>query len=98
MDTTHKHLQETWKRLEEANNLSNTKTPTDIESTAILQSGYSRNKKELYIRFAGNPNMTYAFKNISRYLKDKFKFAPSKGQFYHKFIKNKFAFYKMLGG
>jgi len=93
MDNIHKHLQETWKKLEEAN-----LTPTNVDSTAIIQSGYSRKKKILYIRFEGDPSVVYAYNNISRFLKDKFKFSPSKGQFFHKFIKDKFDFDKILGG
>lgn len=98
MDSIHKHLHETWKKLEEANSLSSTKTPTNIDSTAIIQSGYSRKNRVLYIRFEGDPSTVYAYKNISRHFKDKFKFAPSKGQFFHKFIRDKFDFDKILGG
>lgn len=95
MDSIHTHLQESWKQLDEA---PKTATPTNIDSTAIVQSGYSRKKRILYIRFSGDTSMVYAYNNISRYLKDKFKFSPSKGQFFHKFIKDKFPFDKILGG
>jgi hypothetical protein len=74
------------------------RTNVSIDSSAITQAGYSRNKKELYLRFSSNPAMLYIYHGISRHLKDKFKFSPSKGQFFHKFIRDKFKTTKILGG
>lgn len=73
------------------------KTTHDIDSSAIVQAGFSRKKKELYLRFSSNPSILYIYHGISRHLKDKFKFSPSKGQFFHKFIRDKFKTSKILG-
>jgi len=73
------------------------KTTHDIDSSAIVQAGFSRKNKELYLRFSGNPSVLYVYHGVSRHFKDKFKFSPSKGQFFHKFIKNKFKVSKILG-
>lgn len=73
------------------------KTTHDIDSSAIVQAGFSRSKKELYLRFATNPAVLYIYHGVTRHLKDKFKFSPSKGQFFHRFIRNKFKTSKILG-
>jgi hypothetical protein len=73
------------------------KTTHDIDSSAIVQAGFSRKKKELYLRFQTNPAVLYIYHGITRHLKDKFKFSSSKGQFFHKFIRNKFKTTKILG-
>jgi hypothetical protein len=73
------------------------KTTHDIDSSAIVQAGYSRKKKELYLRFSSNPSILYIYSGISRHFKDKFKFSLSKGQFFHKYIRNKFKTSKILG-
>lgn len=73
------------------------KTTHDIDSSAIIQAGFSRKKKELYLRFQGDPAVLYIYHGVSRHFKDKFKFSPSKGQFFHKFIRNKFKTGKILG-
>ena len=74
------------------------RTNVNIDSSAIEQAGYSRNKKELYLRFRGNPAVLYIYHGISRNFKDKFKFSASKGEFFHKFIRDKFRTTKILGG
>jgi hypothetical protein len=73
------------------------KTTHNIDSSAIVQAGFSRKKKELYLRFASNPSILYVYQGVTRHLKDKFKFSPSKGQFFHKFIRNRFKTSKILG-
>ena len=73
------------------------KTTHDIDSSAIVQAGFSRKKRELYLRFQGDPAVLYIYHDVSRHFKDKFKFSPSKGQFFHKFIRNKFKVSKILG-
>lgn len=73
------------------------KTTHDIDSSAIVQAGFSRKKKELYLRFSSNPSILYIYHGVTRHLKDKFKFSPSKGQFFHKFIRNNFKTSKILG-
>jgi hypothetical protein len=52
------------------------KTTHDIDSSAIVQAGFSRSKKELYLRFATNPAILYIYHGVTRHLKDKFKFSP----------------------
>ena len=73
------------------------KTTHNIDSSAIVQAGFSRKKKELYLRFQGDPAVLYIYHGVTRHLKDKFKFSPSKGQFFHKFIRGKFKTGKILG-
>jgi hypothetical protein len=73
------------------------KTTHDIDSSAIVQAGFSRSKKELYLRFVSDPAVLYVYHGITRHLKDKFKFSASKGQFFHKFIRNRFKTSKILG-
>ncbi len=74
------------------------KTNVDIDSSAIMQAGYSRKKQQLYLRFVSNPSVLYIYHGLNRGLKDKFKFSPSKGQFFQKFIRSKFKTTKILGG
>jgi hypothetical protein len=73
------------------------KTTHDIDSSAIVQAGYSRNKKELYLRFHSKPEVLYIYSNVSRWLKDKFKFSGSKGQFFQAYIRDRKPFKKILG-
>lgn len=73
------------------------KTTHDIDSSAIVQAGFSRKNKELYLRFQSDPSVLYIYHGVTRHLKDKFKFSSSKGQFFHKFIRGKFKTGKILG-
>lgn len=64
-----------------------------VESSNINKIAFDLATQELCINF--KPNNTYVYKNIPFYIWEGLYGSPSKGQFFHNFIKNKFDFTKV---
>lgn len=57
-----------------------------VSSSNILSAGYDPESETLEIEFLGGA--VYQYYNVNDHLYEQFKLAPSKGQFFHMYIKN----------
>ncbi|MCR3909378.1 KTSC domain-containing protein [Aeromonas hydrophila] len=57
-----------------------------VSSSNIMSVGYDSGSETLEIEFKGGA--VYQYYNVSQHLYDQFKAAPSKGQFFHMYIKD----------
>ena len=63
-----------------------------VESSNINKIAFDIKSQTLQINF--KPDTTYEYKEIPYYIWEGLFSSPSKGQYFHKFIKNKFDFTK----
>ena len=61
-----------------------------VSSSNIMSAGYDPDSETLEIEFKGGA--VYQYYNVSQHLYDEFQSAPSKGQFFHIYIKDSLPF------
>lgn len=64
-----------------------------VESSNISQVYYHREQKQLYVEF--NSGSMYTYDNVSYYRYRQLMQAESKGQYFSKFIRNKYPYRKV---
>ena len=64
-----------------------------VKSSNILEVGYSKSAKEFFVRF--KDGVVYRYLNVEESVFNAFLTAPSKGQFFHNFIKGRFTTTKL---